>query len=100
MSEQIKESARTLFSELVDYAGLFPPAALSMSEAVINYATYRNSNYSWMLGRFVLPVAHLDEFFESAQEFFIRDTKSPWRLSVLAGADIYETVRKIEDFNA
>ena len=47
-------SVKTLLAGAIDYAGLFPPAALSMSEAVINYATYRNSNYNWMLGRFVV----------------------------------------------
>lgn len=99
MSEQIKESARVLLGELIDYAGLFPPAALSMPEAVINYATYRNSNYSWMLGRFVLSVAQLDEFLESARDFFSHDTKSAWRLSVLASEDIDETVSKIAEFN-
>lgn len=99
MSENVKESVRTLLAEIIDYAGLFPPSQASMPEAVINYATYRNSNYNWMLGRFVLPAARLDEFLESAGDFVSRDAE-PWRLSVLAGEDIYQTIRQIEDFNA
>jgi hypothetical protein len=99
MSENVKESVRVLLSEIVDYAGLFPPSQLTMSEAVINYATYKNSNYNWMLGRFVVPVGRLDEFLESAKDFISRDQQI-WKLSVLAGDDIYETVRRIEDFNA
>lgn len=99
MSQQIKESTRVFLTELIDYAGLFPPAALSMPDAVINYASYRNSTYSWMLGRFVLPVAKLDEFLESAQEFFTPEMDSPWKLSVLAGENIDETIRTIADFN-
>jgi hypothetical protein len=99
MSEHIKKSARALLTEIVDYAGLFPPSQLPMSEAVINYATYRNSNYDWMLGRFILPVERLDEFLETAKDFFSRDAKSAWRLSVLAGEDTSETIRKIEEFN-
>ncbi len=95
-----KESVRALLSEIVDYAGLFPPAALSMSEAVINYATYKNSNYDWMLGRFVVPLRRLPEFLASGRDFFSRDKNSEWRLSVLASEDINETVREIEDFNA
>jgi hypothetical protein len=94
-----KESARILLAEIIDYAGLFPPSQVSMPEAVINYATYRNSNYSWMLGRFVLPVARLDEFLETAVDFVSHDASSSWRLSVLAGEDIYETIRQIENFN-
>lgn len=100
MSENVKESVRTLLSEIVDYAGLFPPSQLSMPEAVINYATYRNSNYNWMLGRFVVPVSRLGEFLESAEDFISMDAGRYWRLSVLSGEDVYETVRQIEDFNA
>lgn len=99
MNENPKNSVRALLSEIVDYAGLFPPAQLSMTEAVLNYASYKNSNYKWMLGRFVVPVARLDEFLENASAFFSKDAKNIWRLSVLASEDIYETVSKVEDFN-
>ncbi len=94
----VKESIRALLAEIIDYAGLFPPSQVSMSEAVSNYATYKNSEYSWMLGRFVVPVLRLEEFTASAKEFFNCD-KEVWKLSVLASEDIYETVRKIESFN-
>ncbi len=94
-----KESIRVLLTEIIDYAGLFPPSEVSMAEAVLNYATYKNSNYNWMLGRFVVPVSRLDEFWEAAGDFISRD-KNGWRLSVLAGEDIYDTIRKTDDFNA
>ena len=93
------ESVRVLLSGIIDYAGLFPPSQVSMSEAVINYATYRNSNYGWMLGRFVVPVARLDEFIDSARDFVSRDGKSTWHLCVTAGEDINDTIRKVRDFN-
>ncbi len=92
-------SIRALLTEIVDYAGLFPPSALAMPQAVANYAAYKNSNYNWMLGRFVAPVNRLDEFTESARGFFSNDAGDIWRLSVLAGVDIDETVRQIKDFN-
>lgn len=95
-----KESVRVLLTEIIDYAGLFPPSQISMPEAVINYATYKNSNYGWMLGRFIVPVARLDEFFENARDFISRDGKSAWRLSVLAGEDINQTIRAVKEFNA
>lgn len=98
MSENIKESVRVLLTEIVDYAGLFPPSKLPMAEAVINYALYKNSNYSWMLGRFVVPVQRLDEFTENARDFFTRDTDL-WKLSILASDDVYETVQQIDKFN-
>lgn len=99
MSEQIKDSVKILLSEIIDYAGLFPPSKLSMPEAVINYAAYKNSNYSWMLGRFICPVGRLEEFVMSAGDFFPRDAKSIWKLSVLANDNIHETIRIIEEFN-
>ncbi len=95
-----KKSLHILLSQIIDYAGLFPPSKLSMPEAVIKYATYKNSNYSWMLGRFVLPISRLDEFRENARDFFSRDGKGAWRLSILPTEDIYETVRIVDDFNA
>ena len=96
----LKESAKALFSDLIDYAGLFPPSQVSMPEAVMNYATYKNSNYSWMLGRFITPAARLDEFLESASDLVGRDAAGGWRISVLAGEDINDTVKRIKRFNA
>ena len=94
-----KESVRILLNEIIDYAGLFPPSQVSMSEAVLNYATYRHSNYGWMLGRFILPVSRLDEFYESAREFLPRGREAAWKLSVLAGEDVSATIRSMNEFN-
>lgn len=92
-------SVRSLLANAIDYAGLFPPAQLSMPEAVINYATYRNSNYNWMLGRFIVTAARLDEFFESARDFISRDSGNAWRVSVVIGESVYEELRQVEEFN-
>ena len=48
------KSLRALLTNLIDYAGLFPPAALSMQDAVRNYARYREGEHAWMLGKFVV----------------------------------------------
>jgi hypothetical protein len=57
----LARSAKALLSGLIDYAGLFPPAALSMEEAVRNYARYREGEHAWMLGKFVVPEARASE---------------------------------------
>jgi len=99
MSDQkIKDSLHTLIAGIVDYAGLYPPSQLPMAEAVANYAAYLKSDYKWMLGRFVVSVARLDEFTASAKGSFEEGT-DVWKLSVLAAEDIDETVRQIESFN-
>ena len=54
-------SLRALLEGLIDYAGLFPPAALSMQDAVRNYARYREGEYAWALGRFVVPADRAHE---------------------------------------
>jgi len=55
------KSLRVFLEHLIDYAGLFPPAALSMEEAVRNYARYREGEYAWALGPFVVPQERVSE---------------------------------------
>jgi hypothetical protein len=52
---------RVLLEGLIDYAGLFPPAALSMQDAVQNYARYREGEYAWALGKFVVQQDRAEE---------------------------------------
>jgi hypothetical protein len=92
------DSARTLLAGLVDYAGLFPPAALDMERATASYAAYRDGPESWMLGRFVVPAARLDEMERAAAARLPREGE-PWRLSAIA-ADLARDVDRIADFNA
>jgi hypothetical protein len=88
---------RTLLAEIVDYAGLFPPAALNMQEAVRNYAIYVRDKNSWALGRFIVPVARLGEFEIEAQRFF--DDSRLWKLSVLAGPNLESDASAINSWN-
>jgi len=67
---------RALLENLIDYAGLFPPAALPMAEAVENYARYRDSAESWMLGRFVVPAARLHECSASPLSVLVDDVSN------------------------
>jgi len=79
----MKEALFTLLAEAVDYAGLFPPAALDMKAAVTEYAAHREEPNAWMLGRFVLPATRLDEWSREAPPTV---EGNAWPLSVLAGA--------------
>ncbi|MEP6492917.1 MAG: hypothetical protein ABJF01_09590 [bacterium] len=90
---------RALLSGIVDYAGLFPPAALDMPTAVRNYASYRRDAASWMLGRFVVPVARLDEFATALSGVDHADGPV-WRLSALLGADVAADIAHSRAFNA
>lgn len=55
------ESLRVLLEHLIDYAGLFPPAGLTMQDAVRNYARYRDGQYAWALGKFIVPQGRAKE---------------------------------------
>jgi hypothetical protein len=89
----------TLLHTVVDYAGLFPPAGLTMDAAVGLYASYHASTHAWMLGRFVVPVARLDEL-AHAMELVGSPQGNPWRLSALMSADHAGDVAAVLAFNA
>jgi hypothetical protein len=75
-----RPSLKAFLSDLVDYAGLFPPANLSINDAIKNYSHYVNSDDSWMLGPFIHPVTKLNELVKFRQLF---TDKSPLLLSVV-----------------
>jgi len=74
-------SLRALLTELIDYAGLFPPARLPLDQAIRNYARYRQESDAWMLGRFVIPAARLEDLEPYDEELF--RVAPPFSFSVL-----------------
>lgn len=96
-----EDASRILLEGIVDYAGLYPPASVTMQQAVRNYAHYRASGTGWMLGRFVCAANALEEFSACADPLLPRDAGAiPWRLSVVGGADVVADVAAIAAFNA
>jgi hypothetical protein len=89
-----------LLSELIDYAGLFPPAGEDMKTAVDNYAEYLRGPDRSALGRFVVPLSRLDEFEDAAADLLPRARSSPWRVSVLVAEDVRHAAETIAKFNA
>ena len=89
---------RALLEHVVDYAGLFPPAALSMHEAVTEYAAHLAAPHAWLLGRFVVPVTRLREL---AAEVKALDTgrQAAWAISALVSADPSGDTEFIRGFN-
>ena len=61
-------SVRAFLAQIIDYAGLFPPAKLPLDEALRNYLHYRKASpHRWMLGRFVCPTTRLQELLTLAK---------------------------------
>ncbi len=74
-------SLRALLAASIDYAGLFPPACLSLDEAIRNYARYRTDPAGWLLGRFVCPAVRLVALAPFDEELF--RSGPPLRFTVL-----------------
>ncbi len=103
-------SLQNLVAHSVDYAGLFPPAGLSMTQTVTNYAAYIDSPSKDMLGRIVVPASRLDEFSQAVAELQQPATSSndsAWKVSALVptvdrsnqSAELKQTISQISAFN-
>src|SRR5579875_1465887 len=75
----MQSSLRVFLARLIDYAGLFPPASLSLDPAIRNYAAYQKDGGDWMLGRFIIPASRINELEPYISLF---SSSSPLPLSV------------------
>lgn len=96
----VTRAARALLAHLIDFAGLFPPAGLSMEEAIERYVAFSRGTHGWMLGRFVVPLDYLDRFEADASAALPRGAGAvPWRITVLGSADPAREVMRVQAFN-
>lgn len=72
-------SLRTLLDQAIDYAGLFPPAALPMEQAAAEFAELRHGEHAWLVRRFVCPVAWLGDLLPLLPE----SVEEPWQVTAL-----------------
>jgi hypothetical protein len=70
-------SLRALVSNLIDYAGLYPPAELPLDEVLERYRRYLAGPDSWILNRLVLPASSLHK---------VR-LEAGWRITLLVDTD-------------
>jgi hypothetical protein len=71
---RVPASLRALLTNLIDYAGLYPPAALPFEGVADRYRGFRDSPENWMLNRLVLPATKLH-------------VERGWRVTLLAEED-------------
>ncbi|CAN5742226.1 hypothetical protein BH11GEM1_BH11GEM1_17980 [soil metagenome] len=86
---------RALLAGSIDYAGLFPPAALPLAAVCANYCSDSTSAESWALGRLVVPANRLREVVE-----LLPPNSAPWRVAALIGDDLAGDVVSIREVNA
>lgn len=91
-------SAQALLAGLVDYAGLFPPASLTLPDALAEYARWQASPQAWLVGRFVVPASRLDELGQAVPGLPAAAAAQPWRLSALLGPDTRAELARVAAF--
>jgi hypothetical protein len=57
-------SAGALLNDIIDYAGTFPPAGLTLAGALESYRRVKAGADAWLVGRLILPAAGLHDFEE------------------------------------
>jgi hypothetical protein len=55
------DARRALFSGLIDHAPTFPPASLPLAEGLAEHRRFRESDFGWVVNRFVCPASKLGE---------------------------------------
>ncbi len=86
MEDPIAAPLRALLSNLIDYAGLYPPAALPLPIVRERYRGFLASPDAWILNRLVLPFAKLRE----------ASTENNWRITLLVEDEPGPLPRQVE----
>ena len=91
-------AVEALLGRILEYAGLFPPAALDMESALRNYQRYTKTDEFWLLGGFVLPASRLGEFGAAFERVWGTEQERPWTLKVVCAGETADDARAIEEF--
>jgi hypothetical protein len=95
------KALEALLDGLIDYAGLFPPAAHNMAETVGRHAGYRLGPDAAALGRLVVPAARLMEWEQAVAALPpARRGTSMWHLTALASLPASRDLQAVTAFNA
>lgn len=78
----MKASLKAFLDGMIDYAGLFPPAGLSMEAALANWRRHKAAPEAFAVSRFICPTTRLDEL---AALLGPEEEAAPLPLSLLAG---------------
>ncbi|MEN8151616.1 MAG: hypothetical protein ABFS86_17505 [Planctomycetota bacterium] len=90
-------SFQTFMSQLIDYAGLFPPAQLDMATAVKNWLEFEQSDEDFMLHSFVVPAWRVDEL---APRLRGRRERFPLTVIIRPGANLAADIGNAMDIGS
>ncbi len=95
----MRTADQVLFSDLIDYAGLFPPASLSMDESVAEYRRVRGGVYHRLLGRFICAASRLEEL-AGVLTATMPAGEEPWPISSILDGDVAHAAVLTGNFDA
>ena len=89
----MKHSIQPFLSEILDYAGLYPPSSLSLNNAFHKYIQHTQSDYSWMLSKFVTGTNNLRDL----QELVLSHDQAPQPFLITAVAAPSESLESFKN---
>ena len=87
---RVSDARHVLLGRLVDFAGLFPPARMSMEDAVATFRSARAGVHAWMLDRFLCPASRIGELASAVEG-------ERWRVSVVVDRGDLTDLGPLED---
>lgn len=95
----VVDARTSAFAGFIDYAGVFPPASLSVAEAVEGFRAARQSEASWVAGRFLVRASQLEDLARVATRTMAAG-EQPWEVSVVCDLPPSESASLAADFHA
>ena len=95
----VVDARTSAFAALIDYAGVFPPAALSVPDAVAGYRAVRASPSAWVAGRFLIRASQLEDLAATVTST-MQYGEASWETSVVFDIDPREAASRAADFHA
>ncbi|HCD52128.1 MAG TPA: hypothetical protein DEQ34_06765 [Balneolaceae bacterium] len=75
------KSKEYLFSNILDYAGTFPPEQLELKEVFQRYSKAKRSKYGWIMSRIVVPAHWMD--IATTLSLYTQELPKPIELTLL-----------------
>ncbi len=95
----VVDARTSAFAAFVDYAGLFPPATLTVEDAVDGYRKSRASSAAWVSGRFLVRASQLVELAGVVMPM-MAPGEVPWEVGVIFDTPPAEAASQAAAFHA
>ena len=92
----MENSLKAFLSQIVDYAGLYPPASLPLEDAIRSFVDYQSDEEVWMLSRFITSARRLAELSQLAEKIFPKEGVLSFSVLGRGGQDTDEFLENLK----